>query len=116
MGLTSAHSWARKFSGNIQSIVTLLRCVPTNSRAIARKVSSPGDLDDRVSVRLQGVIQGELVFLDVPHLATAVGLAHLLRQHNHFLRHLSRRDGAVLTAADRLLRQLGTLEASFCQN
>ena len=54
-------------------------------------------------VCLQRVIERQFVSREPDGLAAGVRLAHVLRQMNQLLDHLSRLDGAILVAADRLL-------------
>jgi hypothetical protein len=58
-------------------------------------------------VRLEGVVEGELVLREAELLAARVGLAHVARELDQLLDHLRGLDRAVLVAADGLFQHLG---------
>ncbi len=61
----------------------------------------------RAVVRLQSVVEGQLVFSEAELLSPRVRLTHLLGQGNEFLDDLGGFDRAILIASDRLLQHLG---------
>jgi len=91
----------------------LPRTVETNSRAIPHSVSSPS-IFTALSLRLERVVEGELVLGKPERLAPGVGLARLAGQRDQLLDHLGGLEGSVLVSADERKHQVLASGALGC--
>ena len=104
--LTSRRRLARTFSRSVQSILTLFRTVLNQLTRDLPQRLVPQHLHGAV-VRLERIVEGQLVLGEPQLLPTLIRLAHLTGKLNQLLDHLCGLDGPVRVTADGLLQHLG---------